>query len=496
MTDITVPYLLDLNPSKWNRLHVFTLNHQKMDPTVEVSAMLAALTLHFAEFKPDHEALQKAVDILSIIGQYRTPVPEGGKDRTDEGNLKFLSMIYGQIRTQEPVQMIMPAFPFKSPNQKNKTLGCLPDKGEDVSIAHLNGLCAAIGEIYTAGAQLTIASDGLVYNDILGVPDSEVWMYSQALRGMVAEKECDHIDFVRLRNLIHWNEDIVLDSETYETLAPHFRQRLIDNYTPLGFDVDEKIKSDVDICTTYRGYIKFLTKDLELTKSNGISNKKHKKNLETIAKTMIGRGAAFAEAIRKNFPNHVRLSIHPSNGSNKISINVLPQTSSPITPWHTSPSYAVDGRLKYAWCEVFASRSDMELVYKDGRPWSYRVKSELYSWSTPVHFEPDYPCGMTVTPLIPSSLTQSDMEKARALAQKNSRIILQGFENTLDNELIIEKEEDPDTLLPREFDLIVEVTSQDVRASELDTIIALGQFTFDDASTLVEEENDDVDDLD
>ncbi|OOF94595.1 hypothetical protein ASPCADRAFT_50487 [Aspergillus carbonarius ITEM 5010] len=446
--------------------------------------MLSVLTLHFAEFKIDHEALQKAVEILSIIGLYRTPVPEGEKDRSDEGNLKFLSILYGKIRVQEPIQMILPAFPFKSPNKKNKTLGCLPDKGEDVSIAHLNGLCAAIGETYAPGAKLTIASDGLVYNDILGVPDSAVWKYSQALRGLVAEKECDHIDFVRLRNLIHWNEDIVLDSETYETLAPQFRQRLIDNYTPLGFDVDARIKSDEDICTTYRGYIKFLTKDLELVKDSGISKKKHKKNSETIAKTMIGRGAAFAEAIRKNFPNHVRLSIHPSNGSNKISINVLPQTLSPITPWHSSPSYAVDGGFKYAWREVFAANSDMELVYKDGRPWSYRVKSELYSWSIPVHFEPDYPCGMTVTPLIPSSLTQADMEKAQALAQKSSRIVLQGFENTLDHELIIKKEEESNALLSREFDLIVEVTSQDIQALELDNILAVGQFAFNEVDDL------------
>ncbi|PYI01900.1 pyoverdine/dityrosine biosynthesis protein [Aspergillus sclerotiicarbonarius CBS 121057] len=470
-----------------------------MDPATEVSSMLSALSLHSEEFKLDYETLQKASELLGIINRYRTPLPTGERDRSDEGNFKFLSIIYGKVRTQEPIQMILPAFPFKSPNQKNKTLGCLPDKGEDLSIAHLNGLCAAIGEIYKPGAKLTIASDGLVYNDILEVSDSEVWKYGQALRCLVAEKECYNIDFVRLRNLIHWNEDIILDSETYEALAPRFRQRLIDHYTPVGFDVDDKIKSDEDIRTTYRGYIKFLTKDLELVleKDVNISKKKHKKNLENIAKMMIGRGAAFAEAIRKNFPNHVRLSIHPSNGANKISINILPRTSSPITPWHSSPSYTVDGSFKHAWREVFAANPDMELVHKDGRPWCYRVKSELYIWSMPAHFEPNYPNGVTVTPLSPSSLLLADMERAQALAQKNSPVILRGFENTPNDELYVEREESSGPSLSQDLHLILAVRDEDILAiRDLEYFIRHGHFPIDEASTPVEEENEEVNDLD
>lgn len=62
--------------------------------------------------------------------------------------------------------MALPAFPFKSPNGDVKVLGVLPDKAEDVALAHLNGLCAAIGDIYPPGAILTIVSDGLVYNGL------------------------------------------------------------------------------------------------------------------------------------------------------------------------------------------------------------------------------------------------------------------------------------------------------------------------------------------
>ncbi|EHA26253.1 hypothetical protein ASPNIDRAFT_46788 [Aspergillus niger ATCC 1015] len=351
--------------------------------------------------------------------------------------------MWSQIRAKQPIRMILPAFPFKSPNRGNKTLGSLPDKGEEICLAHLNGLCAAISDVYEYGAKLTIVSDGLVYNDILGVSDRDVWEYGHALREMVAENKYDHIEFARLRDLVHSHEDVKLDGETYERLAPVFRQELIEQHTPMGFDAAVMIKSDENICTTYRGYIKFLTKDLEhLYVENGTTSRKaHKKYLGNVAKAMITRGAAFAEAIIKNYPGYIRLSIHPSNGLTKISINVLPRSSKPVTPWHSAPCYTVDGRFIYGWREVFDANPELELVHKNGRPWCYRFKSELYNWSSPVAVDPIYPCGMMVTPVNPTSISQIEMEKAQGLAHENSPVVLRGFTDTHDHELIAQKAE-------------------------------------------------------
>ncbi|PWY85436.1 hypothetical protein BO83DRAFT_328707 [Aspergillus eucalypticola CBS 122712] len=348
-----------------------------------------------------------------------------------------------QIRAKQPIQMILPAFPFKSPNRENKVLGSLPDKGEEISLAHLNGLCAAIGDVYDYGAKLTIVSDGLVYNDILGVSDRDVWEYSHALRDMAAENKYNHIDFARLRDLVHIHENVNLDGETYEKLAPEFRQELIRRYTPEGFDAAVKIKSDENICTTYRGYIKFLTKDLEhLHVDDGTkSRKSHKKHLGDVAKSMIERGAAFAEAISRNFPGYIRLSIHPSNGLTKISINVLPRTPTPVTPWHSALCYTVDGGFMYGWREIFDADPRLEVVLKNGHPWCYRFKSELYNWSSPVTVDPIYPCGMMVTPVNPTSIGAIDKEKVQALANENSPILLRGFTDSHDHELIAQKAE-------------------------------------------------------
>lgn len=112
----------------------------------------------------DTEALNAASKILHVIDRYRLRKTPGAPVRADEGALKFLAVIYSHVRAGEAVPMCLPAFPFKSPNSSTKVLGKLPDRAEELALAHLNGLCLAIGDIYPPGAKLTIISDGLVYN--------------------------------------------------------------------------------------------------------------------------------------------------------------------------------------------------------------------------------------------------------------------------------------------------------------------------------------------
>jgi len=106
-----------------------------------------------------------ALQILNIIqryGQNTSPsdVPWAGKAR-------FLPVVERYVKNNDPVRMVLPAFPFKSPNRVDKTLGALPDLGEELALQHLNGLCESIKDVYEPGATVTITSDGLVYNGML-----------------------------------------------------------------------------------------------------------------------------------------------------------------------------------------------------------------------------------------------------------------------------------------------------------------------------------------
>ena len=105
----------------------------------------------------------KAEEILRIIEQYGLNYERTGKW---DGFETFLPIVKGQVELKEPIRMLLPGFPFKSPNTKDKVLGVLPDLGEELALKHLDGLCEKIKGVYEHGAECHITSDGLVYNGI------------------------------------------------------------------------------------------------------------------------------------------------------------------------------------------------------------------------------------------------------------------------------------------------------------------------------------------
>jgi hypothetical protein len=103
-----------------------------------------------------------AVEILKVIESYGVDYEKNGGSW--KGLESFVPIVVEQVKRQEPIRMILPAFPFKSPNSRDKVLGTLPDFGEELALFHLNGLCQNIAQVYEPGANVYISSDGLVYN--------------------------------------------------------------------------------------------------------------------------------------------------------------------------------------------------------------------------------------------------------------------------------------------------------------------------------------------
>ena len=201
----------------------------------------------------------------------------------------FESTVHKAVESGQPLHFVLPAFPFKSPNRTSKVLGALPDLGEELALARLEALCASIDEIYP-GTKLSIVSDGLVYSDILGVPEEDVWNYGSALR-RIAKEKCPHISFARLNQLVGHEIEEVKTVEEYVSRASWYRDQMVTKFLPSDFDVSVELKQNVNALRTYRGYIKFLETDLrdEPTRQ-GLSKSKVKKMNEVVAKKMIRRG--------------------------------------------------------------------------------------------------------------------------------------------------------------------------------------------------------------
>lgn len=103
-----------------------------------------------------------AVSILKVVESYGVNYEQSGEEW--KGLSSFIPTVAAQVQKQEAIRMILPAFPFKSPNSRDKVLGVLPDLGEELALHHLNGLCKNIARVYRPGADVHISSDGLVYS--------------------------------------------------------------------------------------------------------------------------------------------------------------------------------------------------------------------------------------------------------------------------------------------------------------------------------------------
>ena len=110
----------------------------------------------------DSSDRKMAVDILKVIESYGVDYEKNGGSW--KGLESFIPTVEERVKHGEPIRMILPAFPFKSPNARDKVLGTMPDFGEELALAHLNGLCENISQVYEPGADVYISSDGLVYN--------------------------------------------------------------------------------------------------------------------------------------------------------------------------------------------------------------------------------------------------------------------------------------------------------------------------------------------
>ena len=131
-------------------------------PDIGTPAMQPILNQTDSVAFTERASAKLAVDILDIIQRYGNNAVTG--PASWPGKAKFVPMVEAAVVKHEPVQMVLPAFPFKSPNRHEKVLGSLPDLGEELALTHLNGLCASIADIYEHGAKVVITSDGLVYN--------------------------------------------------------------------------------------------------------------------------------------------------------------------------------------------------------------------------------------------------------------------------------------------------------------------------------------------
>jgi len=296
-----------------------------------------------------------AHQILEIIGELRNAPPAGDGDvaRAAEGICYHAGRIEALVRAAKPIQLVLPAFPAKSANPE-KTTGILPDLGEVIALRRLEALCVKIEEIYAPGAQLVICSDGRVFSDLVQVSDEAVSAYGDAIRAIIADEGLTHLTTYDLDDLFPGLKDHDVT-----------RRLLVEKYAEAVEVVRERAASDSDARRMYNGIHRFLFEDLVVL-NPGMSRTKVRDWAGALAYLVIQRSNAWSNLVLEQFPEAVRLSIHPQPmHSRKIGVQMVSSANIWRTPWHASVLF--DGKEYTLVRRVDAEAMGAVLERENGR---------------------------------------------------------------------------------------------------------------------------------
>ncbi|KAJ5613830.1 hypothetical protein N7528_007484 [Penicillium herquei] len=400
---------------------------EKTLPIIQTSPILEFVTQATA-----HQSREALVDRISeIIASYRI---RGSNDRYEEVyKPRLLEKLRYFVSNNEEINFVIPAYPFKSPNHEEKVLGPSPDVGERLSLEHLNSLGARITQIYPTGAQITIVSDGCCYNDLLGVSNEETYRYTEGLQRIVDRLCLRHIRFADIFELVDGALSVPVSKEEYVSHIDTLKAHLFKSCSG-----EKPREMDNNATLTYRGYIKFLMSDLAVFyREKKMSKNAIKKHAAVVARAMIERGHVFSALVATASAPHVRLSIHASDNTNKLSVALLPHerySNFPVTPWHNTPclgpeqssvslgrkpSMATDGAT-YRICQ-----DDLGLQFLCADIPMYSV---LENNNQP-ELHPLYPFGLKVR--VPRNLpmTRMRLDRVAELARVQTPILFEGLDS-------------------------------------------------------------------
>jgi len=225
------------------------------------------------------------------------------------------------VASGSPIRMVLPAFPAKSPNPA-KTLGALPDLAEVLSLRSLQHLCDEIAQVHPPGAEITIASDGHVFADLVEVEDADVDAYQDALAALIAREELGALKCFDLRDVYG------------QISGDEARTLLVERYGQPVSDLRERAAAHPRHRAQYDGIHRFLFEDAVVLHPDQ-SRSANRKATKHRAWEVIRRSDAWSALVAEAFPDAMRLSIHPQpEVSEKIGIHLLQTEDAWLTPWH------------------------------------------------------------------------------------------------------------------------------------------------------------------
>jgi pyoverdine/dityrosine biosynthesis protein Dit1/AcrR family transcriptional regulator len=311
---------------------------------------------------PDPDVTALAERVLRVVFDHRRLQP-GARACAASPCAECFALHTPRVRRSvllgEPIHLLLPAFPAKSPNPR-KVLGKLPDMAEEIAVAYLQGICDRIAVVYPPGATITICSDGHVFSDLVGVADDDVTRYGAGIVSL--------IDRLGARSLDLFDMGDLFETSSFEAM----RGELSAHYAEPLEALEQRTRVHEHHRELFNGIHRFVFEDraaLEPDKSRNRVREESKR----LAYEVIRRSNAWGRLVAECFPTALRLSIHPQHPhSEKIGILLADDGDVWLTPWH-GVAVRERGRsrlLHRHQAEALGAR----LVERDGRPSHFELE--------------------------------------------------------------------------------------------------------------------------
>lgn len=259
------------------------------------------------------------------------------------------------VAALEPIRFVMLGFPFKSINVRDKVLGPLPDLGEELTLKNFAAFNAEVKLVYEPGVNITIVSDGFIFNDLLGVNGNAVQDYKAVSIGLQGRAPVTWYDL----NDFYTGHDL-----------PGKREKVMKHFGVTPEKLEQEILINPDTNFLYRGMIKFMHEELSI--KTFASASQLQKAAKKLTREMMFRNEAYSNLVREEFADHVRLSMHPSvNSGAKFSFKLIPGANTHHSAWHAAV-------VKMPNEFITMHRRDAEaagyrIINNYGRPYNFEV---------------------------------------------------------------------------------------------------------------------------
>jgi pyoverdine/dityrosine biosynthesis protein Dit1/AcrR family transcriptional regulator len=310
---------------------------------------------------PDEQATRLAKELLQHLFRYRRLQPGAGacaQSPCEQCLALHLPKVRRFVLAGEPLHLLLPAFPAKSPSLR-KVLGPLPDMAEELALSFLENICDELREIYSPGARITICSDGRAFSDLVGVTDEQVTAYALEVSNLLERVGAASIELFSMEDLFDSGDQAAM------------REQLCVHYADSLQAIKERAHAHSHHLALFNGIQRFLFED-RVAIEPGKSRTQVRNECKERAYQVIRRSDAWGRLVGECFPAALRLSIHPqAPHSDKIGILLGEANDAWLTPWH-GVAVHTGGRfklMKRAEAEALGAHT----VERMGRPYYFET---------------------------------------------------------------------------------------------------------------------------